>query len=80
MIKLTVYEFNMGDVEDPEIYAASPLHDWEFETEQGRWVMEHALQPPVFYIGPCMQTYGYKCRVEAELTEKDATYFNLRWG
>ena len=79
MIKLKVYEFPMGDVEDPEIYAAEPLYKFE-KSEQGKWVMEHALEKPVFYIGPCMQTYGYRCRVEAVLSEEDATFFQLKWG
>jgi hypothetical protein len=79
MIKLRVYEFPMGDVEDPEIYAAEPLYKFE-KSEQGQWVMEHALEKPVFYIGPCMQTYGYRCRVEAVLSEEDATFFQLKWG
>ena len=79
MIKLAVYEFPMGDVEDPEIYAAEPLNKFE-KSEQGQWVMEHALEKPVFYIGPCMQTYGYRCRVEAVLSEEDATFFQLKWG
>jgi hypothetical protein len=79
MIKLRVYEFSMGDVEDPEIYAAEPLYKFE-KSEQGQWVMEHALEKPVFYIGPCMQTYGYRCRVEAVLSEEDATFFQLKWG
>ena len=79
MIKLAVYEFPMGDVEDPEIYAAEPLYKFE-KSEQGQWVMEHALEKPVFYIGPCIQTYGYRCRVEAVLSEEDATFFQLKWG
>jgi hypothetical protein len=80
MTKLKVYEFPMGDTEDPEIFAAEPLYRWEKETEQGQWVMEHAVEQPVFYIGPNMQTYGYMCRVEAEFTEEDATFFQLKWG
>ena len=79
MIKLKVYEFPMGDVEDPEIYAAEPLYNFE-KSEQGQWVIKHALEKPVFYIGPCMQTYGYRCRVEAVLSEEDATFFQLKWG
>lgn len=79
MIKLKVYEFPMGDVEDPEIYAADPLYKFE-KSEQGQWVMEHALEKPVFYIGPWMQTYGYRCRVEAILSDEDATFFQLKWG
>ena len=37
--KFTVHTFNMGDVEDPEIYVAGPLFDWQ-QTEKGKWIME----------------------------------------
>ena len=45
--KFTVHTFNMGDVEDPEIYAAGPLFEWQ-NTENGKWVMENAVDKPTF--------------------------------
>ena len=38
---VVVHEFPMGDVEDPDLYAAQPLWDWQ-NSEAGAWVMEHA--------------------------------------
>ena len=36
-------EFNLGDVEDPQLYAAFPLSEWE-KSEEGNWVMNHAIE------------------------------------
>ena len=74
-----VHSFRMGDVDDPEIYAAQPLYEWE-KSEKGQWVMQHSLDQPTFYIRPDLQSYGHSVTVEAELTEEDATYFALKWA
>jgi hypothetical protein len=33
----------MGDVEDPELYAAAPIIEWE-KSEKGQWLHEHSRQ------------------------------------
>ena len=78
-MRLTVYEFNMGDVEDPELYAGEPLYKWE-KSEVGRWVMANSLSQPSFNISTCPNTYGYKCYVTAELEGEALTFFKLKWG
>lgn len=78
-MKLKVYEFNMGDVEDPELYAADPLYTWE-HSDMGRWIMEHSKSPPTFNIATCYNTYGYKCYVTAELEGEALTFFKLKWS
>lgn len=78
-MKLTVYEFNMGDVEDPELYAADPLYKWE-KSEIGQWIMQNSISQPTFVIGTCPNTYGYKCYVTAELEGEALTFFELKWG
>ena len=78
-MKLTVYEFNMGDVEDPELYAADPLYKWE-KSEVGQWVMKNSKTQPVFNVSHNFETYGYKCRVTAELEGEALTFFKLKWG
>jgi len=77
-VTLTVHSFRMGDVEDPEIYAAQPLYEWE-TSEQGQWVMEHAIEPPIFLFRTDYASYGYEVTIDARLQEEDATYFRLRW-
>lgn len=76
--KLQVHKFHMGDVEDPEIYAAQPLYEWQ-NTEQGQWVMEHAIEPPIYLISPDPDYFGHLITVDARLKEEDATYFALKW-
>ena len=78
-MKLCVYEFNMGDVEDPELYAADPLYKWE-KSEAGQWVMQNSSTQPVFHVSHCYETYGYKCRVTADLEGEALTFFKLKWG
>ena len=40
-MKVIVHEIEMGDVEDPEIYAAGPIIDFE-QSEKGRWLMANS--------------------------------------
>jgi hypothetical protein len=32
----------IADCEDPEIYAAAPIVEWQ-HTDEGAWVMKHAV-------------------------------------
>ena len=78
-MNILVHKFNMGDVEDPELYAAFPIH--EFETsEKGKWLKEHSTEQMWYDIGMCRETYGYKCTIFADLADQDVTFFNLKWG
>ena len=74
-----VHEFNMGDVEDPDLYAAQPLYEWQ-QSEAGAWVMAHAVEPPFWTRQPDMGSYGYRYYVVARLKEADQTYFQLKWS
>jgi hypothetical protein len=76
---VVVHNFPMGDVEDPDLYAASPLYEWQ-QSEAGAWVMEHAVEPPFWTRQPDMESYGYRYYVVARLKEADQTYFKLKWG
>jgi hypothetical protein len=68
----------MGDVDDPDLYAAQPL--WEFQqSEKGQWVMKHALETPVWQRQIDHVSFGYRYKVDARLTEQDITYFLLKY-
>ena len=71
-------ELTMGDVEDPELYAASPILDWQ-KSEQGQWVMEHATEQPYFRIMPDIQSYGYKIQIYGKLSEADEIIYRLKY-
>lgn len=76
---MVLHEFNMGDVEDPYLYAAFPIGDWQ-ETEQGKWVMANVIGEATFHCVPDPHQYGYRVVITGELSPKDQTYFNLKWG
>jgi hypothetical protein len=73
-----VHEFTMGDVEDPDLYAAEPLYNWQ-QSEAGRWVMENAEEAPFWHRTVDPYSYGYKYIIIARLKEQDQTYWALKW-
>ena len=77
--KIVVHKFSIGDVEDPDLYAAEPLWKWQ-ESEQGKFVMEHAVEVPVWHRKVDAQNYGHQYVVVAELEAKKLSEFYLRWG
>jgi hypothetical protein len=73
-----VKEITMGDVDDPYLYAAFPLHEWE-QTEEYAWIKRQMPkgEDMVFY---CDNHYfGVVIRVYAPLTGKALTYYNLKY-
>ena len=76
--KVIVYRFQMGDVEDPDLYAAEPLYNWQ-QSEAGQWVMAHAVETPFWHRVTDPHYYGYKYYVIARLSEQDQTYWTLKW-
>jgi hypothetical protein len=76
---VVVYEFAMGDVEDPEIYAAEPIWRWQ-QTEQGQWIMEHAAESPVWHRNIDANTVSFRFIITAKLREKDYTFWCLKWA
>ena len=79
-MKIIVHEATMAeDCEDPQIYAAAPIWEWQ-QSESGKWVKEHALASPVWQTTTCVSTYRYIVRIVADLKEQDITYFKLKWG
>lgn len=75
---IIVHKFVLGDVDDPEIYAAQPLWEWQ-QTDVGRWVMENSIESPSYTIMPNYDTYAMQCVVRAKFTESDATFFKLKY-
>jgi hypothetical protein len=75
-----VKEMHMGDVEDPYLYAAFPIHEWE-QTEEYKWIREHLAEGEelVFYCDNNPSTYGIVIRVYAPLTGEALTYYNLKY-
>jgi hypothetical protein len=75
---ITVHEFTITE-EDHVVYAAEPLHEWE-HSDVGQWVIEHAVEQPVFHSQFEYASYSYKYIVRARLYEEDITFYQLKWG
>jgi hypothetical protein len=69
----------MGDVEDPDLYAAQPIHEWE-QSDQGKFVMEHAVDTPEWHRRNDQFGYGHEYAIVAELEAKKLSEFYLKWG
>lgn len=76
---IVVHSFSMGDVEDPDLYAAQPMIDWE-KSEAGQWVMKNAADTPTWHRIPDQVTYGYKYQIRAKLMGPALTEWLLRYG
>ena len=77
--KIVVYQFRMGDVEDPDLYAAQPIHEWE-QSDAGKFVMENAVDTPEWHRQLDPMSYGHQYAIVAELEAKKLSEFYLKWG
>jgi len=75
---MILHSFTMGDVEDPYLYAAFPISDWQ-KTEMGQWVMENIEGEATFHVTPCHDTYGYRVVITGKLNPRAETYFTLKY-
>jgi hypothetical protein len=73
-----VHSFMMGDVEDPDLYASQPLWEWE-NSEVGQWVMENAVETPMWHRHHDQTIYGTRYSITAKLKDADHTYFLLKY-
>ena len=71
-----VHEIRMGDVEDPDLWVASPIYDWQ-QTEAGKFVMEHAVQEPYWISSVDSTSYGTVYKIMARLSEQNETFWRL---
>lgn len=69
----------MADVEDPYLYAAFPIHEWQ-QSDKGKWVMEHAQGELTFHCTPNPATLGYSVVITGKLEERDELIYRLKWG
>jgi len=75
---MLLHSFNMGDVEDPYLYAAFPISEWQ-KTEMGQWVMDNVIEEPVFHIQPDPSAFGYRVVITGKLNPEAETYFTLKY-
>ena len=78
-ISVIVHRFKMGDVEDPDLYAAQPLWEWQ-QSEMGAWVMEHSVETPMWHRQANPNQYHTDYAVQAWLKGADYTFWVLKWA
>lgn len=66
----------MGDVEDPEIYCAQSIYEWQ-QTEQGKWCMEKATDT-TFNIMADPNGFEYRVTITGWLSGKYATFYAIK--
>ena len=74
--KVLLYQFSMGDVEDPQLYAAFPISEWQ-KTEIGQWCMKNATDIE-WHTNIDHHTLGYNVVITGVLSGKHLTYFLLK--
>ena len=74
-----VHEITMGDVEDPDLWVASPIYEWQ-QTEPGKFVMEHAEEKPYWISSVDYTSYGTVYKIMARLSEQNETFWRLLCG
>lgn len=77
-IRYRVHEFMMSDVEDPDLWAAQSLHEFE-QSEKGKWVMANSKPTASWHRHVDHMIYGYKYYIQAYLTPKQLTYYKLKF-
>lgn len=76
--KVVVHRFSVGDTEDPDLYAAQPLYEWE-QSEQGQFIMNNAINQPQWQRQIDHQMFGFRYVIIAELESKKLSEYLLRF-
>ena len=66
IVKTKVHSIKMGDVEDPDLFVAQPIWEWQ-QTEAGKFVMENSKQQPEWHRRTDPYNYGYHYDIVAYL-------------
>lgn len=77
--KVVVYRFKLSDVDDPALYAAGPIWEWE-QSDAGKFITTHSITPVRWSMHHDIAHYGYQCFVVAELETKKLSEYYLRWN
>jgi len=76
---VNVHQFELAALEDPVVEAGPKLYEWE-QSEQGQWIMAHALETPVWNKYEDMMHYMVKFIITAKLRGRDYTFWTMKWG
>lgn len=73
-----VHSFTLGDVDDPDLYAAEPLYNWE-QSDAGQFIMKNALETPMWVREVNHAQYGYNYAIKAKLKPEHYTFYKLKF-
>ena len=76
---VVIHRFRVSDSEDPDLYAAQPLWEWQ-NSEQGQFVMANAVEKPEWRRQLDHASYNYIYAIIAKLEKKKLSEFYLKWG
>lgn len=79
MTRIKILEFNVGDVDNLDLVANMIVESKLKGTEQGQWALDNSKDIR-YSISERAEVLNYIIRVEADVEDSAATYFNLRWG
>jgi hypothetical protein len=77
--EFVVHTFNMSDVEDPDLWAAESLIEWE-KSDAGQWVMKNAADTPTWHRTMDASMMGWRYQIRAKLMGPALTEWLLRYG
>ena len=77
-ITQVVHTIRMGDVEDPDLFVAQPIYEWQ-QTEAGKWIMENSNPAPSWHRHNDLYDYSYVYQIRAYLTHKQLTFWKLKY-
>lgn len=75
---VVVHEIRMGDVEDPDMFVAQPIYEWQ-GSDAGKFIMQHAVEKPYWTRHLDQSYYGYIYRIVARLSDADECFWRLKW-
>jgi len=79
MTRIKILEFNVGDVDNLDLVAGMIVESKLKGTEPGQWALDNSKDIR-YSISERVEVFDYIIRVEADVEDSAATYFNLRWG
>jgi len=79
IITINVHEFTMGDADDPDLYAAVTMYNWQ-ESEQGQWIMLNAIEEPTWHRMIDYNAFGFRYCITARLAGSKISEYFLRFG
>ena len=77
--RVHVHTINLSDVDDPEIFLAQPIYEWQ-QTEKGKWIMEHSTPAPSYHYVVDVFNYGYQYKICAYFNEHDYIVYKLKYA